>query len=368
MTLLTKFFLITLSIFFTACSLEPEFIPEKVKFYREQSHESYLFRAENFGKMTPSLTEKIQPAPEKLLKFLSEKYGENLYPYTLRKTDLQTFVDSFKLLPKYLQYAVKSKVLRIYFVYGINFSSIQTSFATLTPDGRLYNCVVLNAKLFTESFDAGVFGFDAKYFHTGRYDPKKPRKLHSILITLLWFALESYNFTYHLTPYVSSEHLTLLARVDYTNNPIVSGIWFSSTTISPLLSDLQNLSFQSIQASTDLNQEYKDLLESPFVTFEAAYSWNDDVYTLLLVDHLHTQLKIPYTMQVKDPPNLPNYYLPLENPKVKKRLKYLRQQIKLNEMCRKKKYPSLSIFTQCTMSKHNDLTSFLVKFSRRLLL
>ena len=368
MTLLTKFLFLALSIFFIACSSEPEFIPEKVKYYRKQSHKSYLFRAENFGEMTPDLLEKIQPAPEKLLIFLSQKYKENLRSYTPSQTDLQSVSDNFKLLPQYLRYAVTNKVLRIYFVYGKNFDGMQTSFPTLTPDGRLYTCVVLNAKLFSESFEEGIFGIQAKYFQTGKQHPSKQAKIHSILIAFLWFALEAYNFTYNLTPYVTSEHLTLLTRVVHPSSPVLAGIWFDITTASFSLFHLRDSLLAGMQMSTDLNQKYKNLLKSPFVTFDAIYSWNDDVYTLLLVDHLHNQLKIPYRMQVQDPPKTPNYYLPLENPKVKKRLKYLRQQIKLNETCRQKKYPSVSTFIQCTAPQHNRITDFLVDLSKRFLL
>ncbi|MEM7183090.1 MAG: hypothetical protein AAF518_19425 [Spirochaetota bacterium] len=310
---------------------ESHVIPSKVVYYRNHPLYQKIYRAEKFGLQKKTLSEKIALLPEEVMNFLFlTKYG-NVSNYSLNSKQKQLVNNAYTLLPKFLQETIKKHVVRISFVKGYRYSGL--CHPSFTKSGKIYSLIIINAKLLEQSLDEWINEKENKMFRSSEKDSKGitvsiSNRHSAILAILLHETAHAFDFNHHITPYTDATTFRVQKDVFIRKHPYTTSAWidFRERLDKKKIFTLVRTYQENIPLHS-ANKMYTTLIQSPHSSIYGTLNWSEDFADMVMLDHLVNQMSLQYEISVRDAKGLTTTYRPLENPRVKKRIKIMHAEI-----------------------------------------
>lgn len=286
------------------------------------------------------LSERILKAPEFMLKHIGDLDRRQYKAYLPTKKESDTIRGYLKLLPPLYKKVLEEHLIGIYFVEE-NFLGSGYADICYDDDYRLKTFLLINKNTLDLTLEEWVNKKESSCFTPGR---ESPYKVHvettedhlGVLAILLHETSHCVDYIKRFTPDVYSK--SKMYNV-INNNPVLaegfSSTWKSDLEFSkdaPEFPLRSKITFYSMNDGPKLElsqaqEVYRQLSKSPFVSLYSTLRRCEDFAEAAMYYHMTQYLKFPYELQVYKQDKVIFSYEPMKNPKILKRLEFLKKHL-----------------------------------------
>ena len=290
-------------------------LPEPLKF------ENYKFNK------SEDLLDRVQNAPETLIRYLSDMDGVSNYSaHRLNHEEKQIFSRYLGYLPQKLLDCVKEHDINIVFVK--HFKGAGMVQYLLSKERKLAAFLIINPKTLRVSLRDWIELRENSPFlqRKGLYLRANLTHEHpAILFTLLHETAHLFDMFHNLTPFVDMDFYKLGMKTKKATK-FTQGVWVDYLVPIQTLDFPSRLAARPYGLAQQIDAEliidiYENLTQTPFISLYSAQAWSEDYAETFTWCYLHTKLNIEYGLTATRHQKVLFDYYPLKRVSVQSKCK-----------------------------------------------